>query len=241
MVAEFVVVISLALRLSWPTSQGDTEIKFANDKLKSVSISDDSLDNLVNSDQQTTSKQWTSDHSLSRQEAKLQLRQAGKGSERSNDERNENPRRDSPDHQALTGQPNVPGHGGWSTINQSPGLATRPKEAASSKQATATVGLSKESTGSPRLTVHPAKTAEEEWSWPIGELLTMQQQAQLIELLDNFKDIFAFSMKERTTVPGVEFEIPVSDETPIFKHQYRLAHSEKEDLAQQVAENSRTA
>ena len=149
---------------------GDTEIKFANDKLKSVSISDDSLDNSVNSDQQTTSNQWTSDHSLSRQEAKLQLRQAGKGSERSTDERNENPRRDSPDHQALTGQPNTPGHDGWSTINQSPGLATKPKEAASSKQATATVGLRKESTGSPGLTVHPAKTAEEEWSWPIGAL-----------------------------------------------------------------------
>ena len=100
----------------------------------------------------------------------------------------------------------------------------------------APVGLSKEATGSPGLTVQPAKTAEEEWSWPIGELLTTRQQAQLTELLDNFKDIFAFSMKEMTTVPGVEFEIPVSDETPIFKHQYRLAHSEKEDLAQQVAE-----
>ena len=66
---------------------GDKEIKFANDKLKSVSFSDDSLDNSVSTDQQTTSKQWTSDHSLSRQEAKLQLRQAGKASERSNDER----------------------------------------------------------------------------------------------------------------------------------------------------------
>ena len=44
--------------------------------------------------------------------------------------------------------------------------------------------------------------------------LTMKQQAecQLTELLDSFKDVFAFNMKEMTTIPGVEFEIPVSDE-----------------------------
>ena len=70
----------------------------------------------------------------------------------------------------------------------------------------------------------------------MGESLTETQQTQLTELLDSFKDIFAFNMQEMTTIPGVEFEIPVSDETPMFKHQYRLAQSEKEDLAQQVAE-----
>ena len=70
----------------------------------------------------------------------------------------------------------------------------------------------------------------------MGEQLTETQQAQLTELLENFRDIFSFSMKEMSTIPEVEFEIPVSDETPIFKHQYRLAQSEKEDLAQQVAE-----
>ena len=158
-------------------NRNQNQIRFANDRLTRTT-------NSVGLTPRTGSNSVTPDHQLSRQEAKLQLRKAGKGSERSVEERG-NPESDSKD------------------------LGTPRKE---------------------------PKEQAEEWKWPMGEKLSERHQAQLTELLDSFRDIFAFSMKEMSTIPGVEFEIPVSDETPIFKHQYRLAQSEKEDLAQQVAE-----
>ena len=54
--------------------------------------------------------------------------------------------------------------------------------------------------------------------------------------MDEFRDVQAADMSEMSTVIGEKFKIPVTDETPIFKHQYRLAYAEKDILKDQVEE-----
>ena len=54
--------------------------------------------------------------------------------------------------------------------------------------------------------------------------------------MDEFRDVQAADMSEMSTVIGEKFKIPVTDDTPIFKHQYRLAYAEKDILKDQVEE-----
>ena len=77
---------------------------------------------------------------------------------------------------------------------------------------------------------------EDETDWKMGDHLTAEQKAQLRELLDEFRDVFAFDMAEMGTVRGETFKIPLTNETPIFKHQYRLSYAEKESLAEHIEE-----
>ena len=206
---------------------GEDTVQFANDRLNIGSPPNNP--NKFEATQKTSISDYPN-HPLSRQEARLQLRRAGKGSERSPTERRNQDHQNKdtlryPEKEGPQKETAIPDAG---LLNQAANQSALPKQTAAAS--------GPEPTNNQGLTVDPAKTAEEEWSWPIGASLTEKQQCQLTELLDSFKDIFAFNMKEMTTIPGVEFEIPVSDETPVFKHQYRLAQTEKEDLAQQVAE-----
>jgi hypothetical protein len=59
---------------------------------------------------------------------------------------------------------------------------------------------------------------------------------QLEELLDEHRDIFAFNMNEMTQIKDEVFTIPVTDDKPIFRRQYRPAEAEKEILKEQIEE-----
>jgi hypothetical protein len=72
--------------------------------------------------------------------------------------------------------------------------------------------------------------------WDMGDHLTVEQKSELQELLDEFRDEFAFDMSEMTTIRGEKFKIHVKDETPIFRHQYRLSYAEKDILKKQMDE-----
>jgi hypothetical protein len=72
--------------------------------------------------------------------------------------------------------------------------------------------------------------------WDMEDHLTVEQKSELQELLDEFRDVFAFDMSEMTMVQGEKFKIPVKDETPIFRHQYRLSYAEKDILKEQMDE-----
>lgn len=82
----------------------------------------------------------------------------------------------------------------------------------------------------------PEANQKEPFKWPMGDHLTDAQKFQLTELLDEFRDIFAFDMREMGHIEGESFKIPVTDETPIFRRQYRLAETEKQILREQVEE-----
>jgi hypothetical protein len=77
---------------------------------------------------------------------------------------------------------------------------------------------------------------KEPFTWPLGGHLTEDQKSQLRELLDEHIDIFAFNMNDMGQVKNKTFQNSVTDDTPIFRRQYRLAKAEKEILKEQVEE-----
>jgi hypothetical protein len=79
----------------------------------------------------------------------------------------------------------------------------------------------------PRVEVH---------EWPINSKLTTEQKSQLTELFDEFQDGCAFDTSELGVMEGETFRIPLTDETPIFKQQYRLSQAEKEIMCKQMEE-----
>jgi hypothetical protein len=81
-----------------------------------------------------------------------------------------------------------------------------------------------------------ASTPNEPFQWPLGDHLTAEQKSQLEKLLDEHRDIFAFNMNEMTQIKDEIFTIPVTDDKPIFRRQYRLAEAEKEILKEQIEE-----
>jgi hypothetical protein len=81
-----------------------------------------------------------------------------------------------------------------------------------------------------------ASTPDEPFQWPLGDHLTAEQKAQLEELLDEHRDISAFNMNEMAQIKDEVFTIPVTDDKPIFRRQYRLAEAEKEILKEQIEE-----
>jgi hypothetical protein len=58
----------------------------------------------------------------------------------------------------------------------------------------------------------------------------------LEEILDEFWDVFAFDASELGIIEGETYHIKLTDETPIFKQQYRLSQSEKEILQERMEE-----
>ncbi|GAQ80425.1 hypothetical protein KFL_000540020 [Klebsormidium nitens] len=84
----------------------------------------------------------------------------------------------------------------------------------------------------------PSEEESEKLDWGLGGRgdLTPEQKQALEDLMDEFRDVQAADMSEMSTIIGKRFKIPVTDDTPIFKHQYRLAYAEKDILKDQVEE-----
>lgn len=63
-----------------------------------------------------------------------------------------------------------------------------------------------------------------------------QDRAKLTSLLDEYADLFAWSLSQvgRTTVGECELEL--LDRTPVHRPPYRVSHTEKEEIGRQVAE-----
>jgi hypothetical protein len=72
--------------------------------------------------------------------------------------------------------------------------------------------------------------------WEMGDHLTPDQKSKLQELLNENRDVFTFTMEEMTTVRAEKFNITLTDDTSIFRPQYRLSYAEKDILKEQMEE-----
>jgi hypothetical protein len=75
-----------------------------------------------------------------------------------------------------------------------------------------------------------------EFKWPINENLPPEEIIALEEILDEFRDVFAFDASELGIIEGETYYIKLTEETPIFKQQYKLSQAEKEILQEQMEE-----
>jgi hypothetical protein len=64
----------------------------------------------------------------------------------------------------------------------------------------------------------------------INKKLPSAEITALEKILDEFWDVFAFDASELGIIERETYHIKLTDETPIFKQQYRLSQSEKEIL-----------
>jgi hypothetical protein len=80
------------------------------------------------------------------------------------------------------------------------------------------------------------KAVTKELKWPINENLPPEEITALEEILDEFRDVFAFDASELGIIEGETYHIKLTDETPIFKQQYKLSLAEKEILQKQMEE-----
>jgi hypothetical protein len=80
------------------------------------------------------------------------------------------------------------------------------------------------------------KAVVKEFQWPINENLPPGEITALEKILDEFRDVFAFDASELGIIEGETYHIKLTNETPIFKQQYRLSQSEKEILQEQMEE-----
>src|SRR6476620_7715960 len=78
--------------------------------------------------------------------------------------------------------------------------------------------------------------AEKEQVWDIGQDNTPEDVVVYTDILEEFRDVFAWNMAEMTTIKDKQFRIPVTDPTPVLRQQYRLSYAEKEILAEQMEE-----
>jgi hypothetical protein len=61
------------------------------------------------------------------------------------------------------------------------------------------------------------KVVVKEFRWPINEHLPPGEITALEEILDEFRDVFAFDASELGIIEGETYYIKLTDETPIFK------------------------
>jgi len=80
------------------------------------------------------------------------------------------------------------------------------------------------------------KAVVKEFKWPINDNLPPEEVTALEEILDEFRDVFAFDASELGIIEGETYRIKLTDETPVFKQQYRLSQAEKEILQEQMEE-----
>jgi hypothetical protein len=80
------------------------------------------------------------------------------------------------------------------------------------------------------------KAVTKEFKWPINENSRPEEITALEEILDESRDVFAFDASELNIIEGETYHIKLTDETPIFKQQYRLSQAEKEILQEQMEE-----
>ena len=63
-------------------------------------------------------------------------------------------------------------------------------------------------------------------TWKIGNNLTEEQKLQVIELLEENRDVFAFSLEELLPSSNTPMEIPLQTTQPIFQNSHRLSQTE---------------
>jgi hypothetical protein len=80
------------------------------------------------------------------------------------------------------------------------------------------------------------KAVTKEFKWPINKNLPPEEITALEEILDEFRDVFAFDASELSIIEGETYHIKLIDETPIFKQHYKLSEAEKEILQKQMEE-----
>jgi hypothetical protein len=59
------------------------------------------------------------------------------------------------------------------------------------------------------------KAVVKEFRWPINENLPSGEITALEEILDEFRDVFAFDVSELGIIEGETYHIKLTDETPI--------------------------
>jgi hypothetical protein len=67
------------------------------------------------------------------------------------------------------------------------------------------------------------KAVTKEFKWPINDNLPPEEITALEEILDEFRDVFAFDASELGIIKGETYHLKLTDETPVFKQQYRLS------------------
>jgi hypothetical protein len=80
--------------------------------------------------------------------------------------------------------------------------------------------------------------AEKEQLWNIGEDNTPEDVVEYTDIMEEFRDVFAWNMAEMTTIKDEQFRVPVTDPAPVLRQQYRLSYAEKEILAKHVETGS---
>ena len=63
-------------------------------------------------------------------------------------------------------------------------------------------------------------------TWKIGNNLTEEQKLQVIDLLEENRDVFAFSLEELLPSNNTPMEIPLQTAQPIFQNSHRLSDTE---------------
>jgi hypothetical protein len=66
------------------------------------------------------------------------------------------------------------------------------------------------------------KAVTKEFKWPINENLPPEEITALEKILDEFGDVFAFDASELGIIEGKTYHVKLTDETPVFKQQYKL-------------------
>jgi hypothetical protein len=67
-----------------------------------------------------------------------------------------------------------------------------------------------------------------------GEDNTPEDVSEYTDILEEFRDVFAWNMAEMTTIKEEQYRIPATDLTPVLQQHYRMLYAEKEILAEQM-------
>jgi hypothetical protein len=111
-----------------------------------------------------------------------------------------------------------------------------PKQEASAREVAARAGKVELWPTTVKVDGVQGKAVTKEFKWPINDNLPPEEITALEEILDEFRDVFAFDASELGIIEGETYHIKLTDETPIFKQQYKLSQAEKEILQKQMEE-----
>jgi hypothetical protein len=108
------------------------------------------------------------------------------------------------------------------------GVVGMPKQGASAREVAARTGKVETLPTTVKVDGVQGKAVTKEFKWPINENLPPEEIIALEEILDEFRDVFAFDASELGIIEGGTYHIKLTVETPIFKQQYKLSQSDKE-------------
>jgi hypothetical protein len=112
----------------------------------------------------------------------------------------------------------------------------RPLQGKSAREVAARAGKTENLLKTAKVDGVQGKAVTKEFKWPINENLPPEEITALEEILDEFRNVFAFDASELGIIEGETYHIKLTDETPIFKQQYKLSQAEKEILQEQMEE-----